>query len=220
MERLFDRKIRRRTFIKVIPHVVAAGEALLLAACAKPDVPLPTIKHITAGPDKSPYPLAEDGGTLIDGGLGFLQHPFVEAVRFSFDPDPPSFRTNKGNLIMETTFRQDNEHRLISLELDSRSEGPGLIYCMSRLVKAGSIRQTPVIRFAPLEEYFISLGFKLPGEDCLKTYQDMLTYYITRDRDGKLQGRFEGLGTYNPKAPNFKARDTEARYYFDLGCLK
>ncbi len=47
----------------------------------------------------------------------------------------------------------------------------------------------------------------------------METYYITRDNNGKLPGRFEGLRTFNPNDPNFKPRDAEAQYYFDKGCL-
>ena len=50
-------------------------------------------------------------------------------------------------------------------------------------------------------------------------YTPRETYYITRDQNGRLHGRFEGLRTFDPQASNFKPRDTEARDYWDTGCL-
>ncbi|MBI4039088.1 hypothetical protein HY384_03980 [Candidatus Daviesbacteria bacterium] len=199
-----------------------AGVFLLLAACGRlPERPslTPTvaIRSIGNGPNQGPYDLTEANGVLTDGRIDFLQHPFLEAVKFSFDP-----ARQGGSLVLDTILRKDAEFRLISDERDQvLSTNPGIIFCAPTLEKAGPVRKFPVIRFGPREEYLISLGFKLPGEDCLTTYKEMHTYYITRDGSGNLQGRFEGLRTFNPNDPSFKPRDSEAAQpaYFQKGCL-
>lgn len=201
-------KCSRRGFL-IIAGLSVVEAALV--ACGQAPKPLPTVAHISKGP----YPLTEEfDGSLTDQRIDLLQHPFVREVRFSFD----SIRAG-GSLVLDATFRQDNEFRLVTEERDNISEGPGLIYARSTREKAGMARKYPVIRFIPSEEYLISLGFKLPGENCLKTYRDMLTYYITRDKSGNLHGRFEGLRTFDPKAPSFKPRDAEAQGYWDEDCL-
>lgn len=209
-------RLTRREFIKAVPFLVGASAAFVSVSCSRSPQPLPSVRPITSGPAKGAYALTEEaGGSLTDGSIAFSRHPFAEAVRFSFDPNRAG-----GSLVMETTLRQDSEFRLITEETDKRKPtNPGVIFCMSTREKAGTVRKYPVIRFANLEEYLISLGFKTAGEDCLKTYQEMLTYYIARDNSGKLQGRFEGLRTFDPNDPNLKPRDKEAVLYFDKGCL-
>lgn len=196
----------------------AAAGVVVLASCSRffPQEPLPAV----VPPADGTYDLTrEAGGILTDSRLEARQHPFLAAIQFSFTPDP-QLGWKRGNLIMVTTHKQDSEYRLITNETDNRSEGPGIIYARSRLVKAGVLSEQPVIRFAFSEEYLISLGFKLRGEDCLKTYQDMETYYINRDRYGYLWARYAGLRSFNPDASYFKPRnDAEARSYFDKSCL-
>lgn len=211
-----ERLLSRRDFL--VASFRTSG-FLLLAACSRPPEPSPTIPPapITDGPAKGPYDLTEENGVLIDGRIDFLQHPFLEAVKFSFDPARAG-----GSLVLDTVLRKDGEYRLISDERDQvLPTNPGIIFCVPTLEKAGLVRKFPVIRFGLREEYLISLGFKLPGEDCLTTYKDTHTYYITRDDNGRLRGRFEGLKTFNPNDPSFKPRDSEAAQpaYFQKGCL-
>lgn len=166
-----------------------------------------------------PHPLTEEAdGRWVDDELGVRKHPYLQSLSFSFSPyQEPS---GLGDLQMEAAFKLDNEFRILTEELDKVSEGPGIIFNKSTKEKKGRAKKVPVIRFARLEDYLISLGFKSASEPCVKTYTEMPTYRVTRDSTGKLQARFEGHRTFDPNNPGLKARDNEARLYFDKDCLQ
>lgn len=204
----------RREFVKILAAATVTGKLLLLlSSCANES--LPPVVPIYHGPDKSPFPLYEQSFGILTDGLTSFRRPYLDAIMFSFDPNRAG-----GSLVMNVALKKDMELRMIIEETDKlKPKNPGLIYAQSTIEKTGDIIKYPVIRFAPYETYLISLGFKAAREDCQKTYKDMETYFITRDENGRLEGRLEGVRTFNPDAAYFKARDDEAKLYFDKGCL-
>lgn len=207
MERVLD----RRRFLR---NALLSAGAILAASCKKPDTASPGA--ITSSASES-YALVEQDGVLVDVALASSNYPFLEAIKFSFDPDRAG-----GSLVLDATLKQGAEVRLVTYESDTLSpDNPGFIYCASSLEKTGSFRKFPAIRVIPREEYLTSIGIKLPGEPCIKTFQDMRTYYLTKDGNGKLQARFEGIKTFDPNDPSFKPRDDEAAQarYWNKDCL-
>jgi hypothetical protein len=180
------------------------------------------------------YPLEAEGQAITDKPLPNIKHPYLESIKFTFDPNRAG-----GSLVMAPTFRGDSEFKLISEETDEIDpKNPGFIYCNSDIVRGGIPDISPyfpVIRFGPNEEYRIYLGFRAPKDPCLAFYEDMRTYYLTRDSRGQLSGRFEGLKTIDPTPPSnlerlwrrlignpiLEPRDPEAAQsaYWQTGCL-
>ncbi|MCL5409591.1 MAG: hypothetical protein M1607_01895 [Patescibacteria group bacterium] len=206
--------LTRERFISVGLFSIAGG--VCFQSCSRTNqTALPILRPTEVDALEVNYVLTrETNGTLTDKRLVIYPHPYLQALTFSLD-----LQRLQGSLVMEAILREASELRIISNETDSKD--PGLIYCASSLEQPGEIRKYPVIRFAPNEQYLISLGFKREGEDCIKSYQDMMTYFVKRDSNGSLEASFSGLGTYHPDDPEFKPHDREAAQpaYFRVSCL-
>src|SRR5690348_3662962 len=60
------------------------------------------------------YPLEAEGQAIADKKLAGSNHPYLDAVRFSFNPARAG-----GSLVLEPTFKEDVEVKLISQETDT-----------------------------------------------------------------------------------------------------